>query len=135
MSDRATSAHNWLRDSSLQIISAVIGSSLLVTAITTLASEINQPNVSLNVIPHYRTQSANVNEPEVEYYEIIVNNNGKRQATNMTLSAYFNGSILNPTLFFSGEALSVPAIEPISPPQNPQIKGSLVRWDIPRLAS
>src|SRR5215208_2796450 len=135
MSDRATSAHNWLRDSSLQIISAVIGSSLLVTVITTLASEINQPNVFINVIPHYRTQPTNVNGPEVKFYEIIVNNIGKRQATNMTLSAYFNGSILNPTTIFSGEALSVPPLDNISAPQSPLIKGSLVRWDIPRLAS
>jgi len=116
-------------------MSAVIGSSLLVTIITTLASEIDQPNVSINVVPHYRAQPTNVNEPEVKFYEIIVNNIGKRQATNMTLSAYFNGSILNPTPIFSGEALSVPNVENISASQSPLIKGSLVRWDIPRFAS
>src|SRR5215203_1306576 len=135
MSDRSSSAHHWLRDSGLQIMSAVIGSSLLVTIITTLASEIDQPNVSINVVPHYRAQPTNVNEPEVKFYEIIVNNIGKRQATNMTLSAYFNGSILNPTPIFSGEALSVPNVENISASQSPLIKGSLVRWDIPRFAS
>jgi hypothetical protein len=92
MSEKA-SAHHWLKDSGLQIISALIGSSLLVTAITTLASEINKPNLSLNVIPHYRTQPAGVNDDKIDYYEIIAKNNGKRQATNVILSAYFNGSV------------------------------------------
>lgn len=134
MSDRATSTSQWLRDSGLQIIAALIGSSLLVTIITTLYSEINQPNISLNVIPHYPTQATDIKKPEIDYYEIIVKNDGKRQATNMSLSAYFNGSVSNPTLYFSGEVISDPEVKNISGPQNTKTKGSLLRWDIPRLA-
>jgi hypothetical protein len=134
VSDKSSSGFQWLRDSSLQIIAALIGSSLLVTIITTVYSEINQPNISLNVIPHYPNQPADIKKPEIDYYEIIAKNDGKRQATNMSLSAYFNGSISNPTPYFSGEVISEPTVKNVSGPQNTQIKGSLLRWEIPRLA-
>lgn len=134
MSGRAGSASQWLRDSGLQVISALIGSSLLVTIITTLYAEINQPNVSLNVIPHYLNPPADIKEPKVDYYEIIVKNDGKKQATNMNLSMYFFGNISNPTPFFTGEEIGAPIVENVSSPQDAQIKGSLLRWDIPRLA-
>jgi hypothetical protein len=40
-----TTGFQCLRDSSLQIVAAIIGSSLLVTIITTIYSEINQPHL------------------------------------------------------------------------------------------
>jgi hypothetical protein len=132
MSEKA-SAHHWLKDSGLQIISALIGSSLLVTAITTLASEINKPNLSLNVIPHYRTQPAGVNDDKIDYYEIIAKNNGKRQATNVILSAYFNGSVSEGTTFFSGETIPDPEKQDITAPQSTLASGQLLRWNISRL--
>jgi hypothetical protein len=148
VSDRPNSAFQWLRDSSLQIISALIGSSLLVTIITTGYSEINQPHVYLNVIPHYPTpvNPSEIAEPSIKYYEIIAKNDGRRQATNMNLSMYFFGTVSNYTTFFTGETINEPEdqkqegaktipIETIDDRNEmAQQTVSLLRWDIPRLA-
>jgi hypothetical protein len=114
VSDRSSSAFHWLRDSSLQIVSALIGSSLLVTIITTLYSEINQPNVYIIVTPHIIPPGDNDDidskrNPRVDYYETIVKNNGKKQATNMTLSMYFYGRVEGNS-FFASETVEDPTV-------------------------
>jgi hypothetical protein len=132
VSDKPSSAVQWFRDSSLQIISALVGSSLLVTIITTVYSEINQPNVYLSVIPHISLDATDdIRNPRVDYYETIVKNNGKRQATNLTLSMYFYGSMTRADSFFASETLEDPKVEQLA--MTPKDM-SLLRWDIPRLA-
>jgi hypothetical protein len=135
VSDKSSSAIHWLRDSSLQIVSALVGSSLLVTIITTLYSEINQPNVYLSVIPHITVNATDEidsqRDPRVAYYETIVKNNGKKQATNMTLSVYFNGDIADHDTFFTSETVEGPKITKRTTEAQEM---SLLRWDIPRLA-
>ena len=78
------------------------------TIITTLYSEINQPNVYITVTPHIippnpddpEVTNEDKRNPTVDYYEIIVINNGKRQATNMSLSTYFYGKVGPTKLLF-----------------------------------
>ncbi len=106
MSEKNKSTFQWIRDSSLQIVSALIGSSLLLTIFTALYSEFNQPNIYLGIIPHFNTTSDFESKPKVNYYEIMIRNDGKTSATNLTAYMYFFGPIKKYTTFFTDEKIT-----------------------------
>lgn len=88
-------------ESGLQIITALIGSSLLIPIITILIGDFNRANVSIDVKPHINISKINstssitdIENPLIEYYEIIIKNIGRTPASNLTLSMYFNGPII-----------------------------------------
>jgi hypothetical protein len=116
------------KDSGLQIISAIIGSSLVVTALTALFSQINQPSIYLDVRPHLNLTSNNgTSPPKVQYYEVVVRNDGRSLASNMTVSTFVTGKIHDFNPILHGEQLVVQ--------KNESRQGqSLVPVHIPRLA-
>jgi YVTN family beta-propeller protein len=87
------------KDSGLQIILSIIGSGLLLTVLTGLYSEYNKPNIYLLVTSHYipasSTKENYTGPPKVQYYEIVARNDGRTQATNVTLSMYFFSNVIN----------------------------------------
>ena len=85
-------------ESAIQIIASLIGSGLVVTALTWLVSDVNKPNIYLNVQPQLSTNLKNTDNTQaspVSYYEITARNDGRSSATNVTLSMFFNGKILH----------------------------------------
>ena len=83
-------------ESLVQIISAVIGSTLIVTALTSLSSVINNPDIYLNIQPHLsgEVDSGKHAQPSaVSSYQIIARNDGRAQATNLTLSMFIRADI------------------------------------------
>jgi hypothetical protein len=104
MPDNDKSAIRWVRESSIQIISTLIGSGLLLTALSGVYSEFNQPNIHLAITPHYSNDSNYKDtKPKINYYEVLLRNDGKTPATNLTFSMYFFGDIKNYTVFFTDE--------------------------------
>jgi hypothetical protein len=88
-------------ESIVQIISAVIGSTLIVTALTSLSSVINNPDIYLN-IQQELSKPESVEESDasdkgvpVSAYQIIARNDGRAPATNVTLSMFFRANISN----------------------------------------
>jgi hypothetical protein len=108
VSNNHNSALEWLSQSSLQIISAVIGSGLLVALVSAVISEINQPHINLNITPHFNTSSLDSsNKTKVDYYEVFIRNDGKTSATNLTLSMYFFGNILDYKTSITAEEINL----------------------------
>jgi hypothetical protein len=129
MSDKNKSTIQWIRESSIPIISTLIGSGLLLTVLSGLYSEFSQPNIHLDITPHYdRGSNYNESEPKISYYEILLRNDGKTPATNLTLSMYFFGDIKNKTVFFTDE--KEPSLNEI----NTTGETSLLIGEMPRLA-
>jgi hypothetical protein len=69
-----------------------------------LYSEFSQPNIHVSITPHYATD-LNYTEPKpkINYYEILLRNDGKTPATNLTFSMYFFGNIKNYAISFTDE--------------------------------
>ena len=129
MSEKDKSAVQWIRDSSIPIISTLIGSGLLLTVLSGLYSEFSQPNIHLDITPHYdRESNYDESEPKISYYEILLRNDGKTPATNLTLSMYFFGDITDYTVFFTDEK------EPSLNETNTTGETSLLIGEMPRLA-
>jgi hypothetical protein len=76
----------------LPIIAAVIGSSLLLSIITMVISEVNKPNIRIYV--EQRTSQPNPeNDSDKNYYEVIARNDGRTPATNLKLSMFFFATV------------------------------------------
>ncbi len=106
MPDIDKSTIQWIKESSIPIISTLIGSGLLLTVISGLYSEFNQPNIHLGITPHYDIHTNyNESKPKIDYYEILLKNDGKTPATNLTFSMYFFGNIKKYAVSFTDEKL------------------------------
>ena len=95
-------------ESLVQIISAVIGSTLIVTALTSFSSVINNPNIFLQIQPQISEVSEsneNVQPPPVSSYQIIARNDGRTQATNLTLSIFIRANIIHWTPILHSEEI------------------------------
>ena len=106
MSDKDKSTIQWIRESSIPIISTLVGSGLLLTVLSGLYSEFSQPNIHLGITPHYAIETNYTeSKPNINYYEILMRNDGKTPATNLTFSMYFFGEIKNYAVSFTDEKL------------------------------
>lgn len=87
-----------LGDSTISLISTLVGSGGLIVLITTsIISYSSQPNVNLDLIPNFLPIGINSDNPRISHYEIIAKNNGLGQAKNLTLSMFFATKIKNVT--------------------------------------
>jgi hypothetical protein len=84
-----------LAEYALPIITAVIGSSLLLSIVTVVISEFNKPIINIYVERHNSllNNAAKLSEPDKNYYEVIARNNGRTPATNLKLSMFFFAEI------------------------------------------
>ncbi|MDR4512986.1 MAG: hypothetical protein MRJ93_14925 [Nitrososphaeraceae archaeon] len=103
----------------IQIISTLIGSTLTLFLLNNLASEINQPQINLNVItddidPALNNNFTNDNNDNNKNsitstkFETFVKNNGESAATNLLLSLlYPNGNITDFGISFQSENINI----------------------------
>lgn len=79
------------KDSGVEILVAVIGSSLIGTSLTTIYSDIYiQPYIDIKVIEHHNPLSPS---NTVDYYEILFKNTGQKYASNSQLNLFFFANI------------------------------------------
>jgi hypothetical protein len=115
----------------VQIISAVIGSTLIVTALTSFSSVINNPNIYLQIQPQISEvgeSNESVQPTPVSSYQITARNDGRSQATNLTLSMFIRANITHWTPILHSEEIE----------KNSTInyeKWSLLTVDLPRFTS
>jgi hypothetical protein len=88
----ATSTNNGRNNLIVTIITSLIGSSLLAFIGTSLYSTINQPNIFLNILFNIDSTSRNAS---IDYYEVLAKNDGLADASNLTLSMFFVGNVLD----------------------------------------
>ena len=89
------------KESGLQIITALIGSSILVTGFTAFISNTYfQPNIVLSVLPN---SNPILSVPSIDYYEIVIRNTGPSSATNVKFSAFFFGNITKSSAIIHSE--------------------------------
>jgi len=96
-------------ESLVQIISAVIGSTLIVTALASLGSVINNPDIYLHIQPQITPKienNPNVQPSPVNSYQIIARNDGRAQATNVTLSMFIRANITHWTPVLNSEDIT-----------------------------
>jgi|RhiMethySRZTD1v2_1073278.scaffolds.fasta_scaffold1542482_1 hypothetical protein len=106
MTAKNKSIIQWIGESSIPIISTLIASGFLLTVLSGLYSEFSQPNIHLSITPHYNTTTNYIESiPTIDYYEILMRNDGKTSATNLTFSMYFFGDIKNYKVSFTDEKL------------------------------
>ncbi len=86
-----------LRESGIQIVSALIGSSLVLTSLTGLFTSLNQPDIYIGVENTMLRSISGFTEPTdfdprdspLQLYEIIARNDGKDSAKDLRLSLFF----------------------------------------------
>lgn len=88
----ATSTNNGRNNLIVTIITSLIGSSLLAFIGTSLYSTINQPNIFLNIFFNINSSSTTL---LIDYYEVLAKNDGLADASNLTLSMFFVGNVLD----------------------------------------
>ena len=103
------------RESGIQIISALIGSSLVLTSLSGLYSSFNQPNIYIGV-QHQLLRSISgasdprdfdPRDPPLQLYEIIARNDGRESAKDLRLSLFFYSNITDFKTVIFGEDMEV----------------------------
>jgi hypothetical protein len=126
------------KESGLQIISSIIGSSLLLAVLTASIAEMNRPDVHINVITHeFPPFYDAINQPpihKVEYYEIVVRNDGRSSATNMTLSMFFFSNLINSTAILHNENIRINIDQKHDIKKQGTLEPSVITANLPRLA-